>query len=77
MGGNLVTWSKKQNVVSRSSAEAEYRATTHTACEMMWLKSLLWELGFTVDSLVPMYYDNQVATYIAINPVFHEKIKHI
>jgi len=34
--GNLVTWrSKKQDRVSRSSAEAKYRAMTHTACEMM------------------------------------------
>ena len=40
--GKLVTWrSKKQNVVSRSSAEAEYRSMTQTACEMIWIKSLL------------------------------------
>ena len=39
VGGNLVTWrSKKQDVVSRSSAEAEYRGMAHTTCEMMWLK---------------------------------------
>ena len=36
IGDNLVTWrSKRQNVVSQSNAEAEYRAMTHTACEMM------------------------------------------
>jgi len=39
VGENLVTWrSKKQNVVSRSSAEADYRVMAHTACEMIWLK---------------------------------------
>ena len=33
---NMVTWkSKKQNFVSHSSAEAKYRAITHTACEIV------------------------------------------
>ena len=36
VGGNLVTWkSKKQNVVARSSAEAEYRAMASTTSEMI------------------------------------------
>ena len=33
--GNLVTWSKKQNVVPRSSAEAEYRAIAQGTCELI------------------------------------------
>jgi len=42
IGENLVTWwSKKQEVVSRSSADVEYRAISHTACEMMSLKNLM------------------------------------
>jgi len=49
VGGNLVTWRrKKQDVVSRSSAEAEYRAMTHTTYEMMWLKNLLLEFDFVI-----------------------------
>ena len=36
VGGNLVTWqSKKQNVVSQSSAEAEYRGMAHGVCELL------------------------------------------
>ena len=45
VGGNLVTWrSKKQSVVARSSAEAEYRAIALGICELLWLKRLLGEL---------------------------------
>ena len=37
--GNLITWlSKKQSVVARSSAEAEYRAMAHGVCEVIWIK---------------------------------------
>ncbi|KAL0313654.1 UNVERIFIED_CONTAM: Retrovirus-related Pol polyprotein from transposon RE1 [Sesamum calycinum] len=78
VGGNLVTWrSKKQTIVARSSAEAEYRAMTHTTSEILWLKILLKELGFMYDDPVPMHCDNQAAIHIASNPVFHERTKHI
>ncbi|KAI5349461.1 hypothetical protein L3X38_002348 [Prunus dulcis] len=47
VGRNLVTWrSKKQKVVSRSSAEAEYRGMGHGVCELLWLRRLLRDLGF-------------------------------
>ena len=39
--GNLMTWcSKKQFVVARSSAEAEYRVMAHGICEAIWIKRL-------------------------------------
>jgi len=56
--------------VSHFSVEAEYKAMVHTACEMMWLKSLLWELGFNVDGPMPTYCDNQPAIYIVSNQSF-------
>ena len=49
VGGNLVLWkSKKQNVVSRSSAQSEYRAMTQSVCEIVWIYQLLSEIGFSV-----------------------------
>ncbi|BBG99845.1 Seven transmembrane MLO family protein [Prunus dulcis] len=52
VGGNLVTWrSKKQKVVSRSSAEAEYRGMAHGVCELLWLRRLLRDLGFGLRNL--------------------------
>ncbi|XP_038887145.1 uncharacterized mitochondrial protein AtMg00810-like [Benincasa hispida] len=48
VGGNLVTWqSKKQSVVARSSAEAEFRAIAHGICEGIWIRRLLEELNFS------------------------------
>jgi len=62
--------------VSCSSAEAEYRDMAHTACEMVWLKNLLMELGFRQPGH-DMHCDNQFGIYIVQNPVFYEKTKHI
>jgi len=60
VGRNLVTWrSKKQDIMSRSSAEAEYRDMAHTVCEMVLLKNLLMELDFRQPGPMPMHCDNQ------------------
>lgn len=78
LGGTLVSWQcKKQHTVSRSSAEAEYRSMADVCCEITWVVSLLSELHTTNLTHVPMFCDNQSALYIAANPVFHERTKHI
>ncbi|XP_019256318.1 PREDICTED: uncharacterized protein LOC109234708, partial [Nicotiana attenuata] len=78
VGGNLVYWkSMKQNVVARSSVEAEYRAMAMATCELIWIKQLLKELKFGEISHMGLVCDNQAALHIASNPVFHEKTKHI
>ncbi|XP_059591531.1 uncharacterized protein LOC132253455 [Vitis vinifera] len=63
--GNLVTWrSKKQSVVARSSAEAEFRAMAQGICEGIWLNRLLEELRVPLKHPMVLYCDNQAA----INP---------
>ncbi|KAL8126669.1 hypothetical protein AgCh_013797 [Apium graveolens] len=77
-GGTSIAWKcKKQQVVSRSSAEAEYRSMADIVCELSWLVSLLTELHVLNLTPVPLFCDNQSALYIASNPVFHERTKHI
>ena len=78
IGGNLISWkSKKQDVVARSSVEAEYRAMTLVICELIWLKHLLQELRFGNDEHMRLICDNQVALHTSSNPVFYERTKHI
>ncbi|BBN69007.1 hypothetical protein Prudu_689S000100 [Prunus dulcis] len=76
--GNLVTWrSKKQKVVSGSSAEAEYRGMAQGVCELLWLRRLLRDLGFGPQKPMDLYCDNKVAIAIAHNPVQHDRTTHV
>ena len=78
LGGNLVSWrSKKQNVVARSSAEAEFRAMAQGICELLWLRILLKDLKVEEKGPMRLYCDNKSAINIAHNPVQHDRTKHI
>ncbi|RVW12608.1 Copia protein [Vitis vinifera] len=69
--------SKKQNVVARSSVEAEFRAVAHGICEIMWIRRLLEELKMTSSSPMKLYCDNKAAISVAHNPVLHDRTKHV
>ncbi|CAL5337311.1 unnamed protein product [Camellia sinensis] len=78
VGRNLVTWrSKKQNVVARSSTEAEFRGMTLGICEALWLKLLLVDLGYSPTQPVQLYCDNKAACDITHNSVQHDRTKHV
>ncbi|CAA7040477.1 unnamed protein product [Microthlaspi erraticum] len=78
LGNSPISWkTKKQDVVSRSSAEAEYRCMAMALCELKGLRQLLMEMGVKQDQPMSLYCDKQAAIYIAANPVFHEQTKHV
>uniref|UniRef100_A0A2N9FXX4 Integrase catalytic domain-containing protein n=1 Tax=Fagus sylvatica TaxID=28930 RepID=A0A2N9FXX4_FAGSY len=78
VGGNLVTWrSKKQKVVALSSAEAEFRGMAKGLCELLWLRSLLTEVGFPPSSAMNLFCDNKAAIDISHNPIQHDRTKHV
>ncbi|CAL1361831.1 unnamed protein product [Linum trigynum] len=78
LGSSPISWrTKKHTVVSRSSAEAEYRAIASTVSEVLWLRWLLRDLGVVSTGPTTLFCDNQAALHIAANPVFHECTKHV
>ena len=78
LGNNPISWqSKKQNSVSRSSTEAEYKALAHTAADIAWIRYILKDLGVFLDAPPTIHCDNMSAIALSANPVFHSRIKHL
>ena len=69
--------SKKQKVVALSSAETKFRGVAKGIAEILWLRKLLTELGYTPTKRCELYCDNQAATNISENPVQHDRTKHV
>jgi reverse transcriptase-like protein len=60
--GGAVSWSsKKQELVTLSTTEAEYVAATHAAKEAIWIRRLLSELFGSVDKPTTLFCDSKSA----------------
>ncbi|GKB12366.1 ribonuclease H-like domain-containing protein [Tanacetum coccineum] len=78
LGDNLLSWSaKRQHTLSRSSAEVEYRGVANVVAETTWLCNLLRELHSPLSTATLVYCDNVSAVYMSVNPVQHQRTKHI
>lgn len=76
--GSPISWSsKRQTTVAASSMEAEYVAGAEATKDVIWLRSLLRELGLNMDDATVLHVDNQSAIRLAHNPNSHAKSKHI
>jgi hypothetical protein len=68
---------KSKMVLSVLGVEPEYIDMAYTAFEMLWVRSLVHDLGIDVSTPMQMYCDNQANIFITNNHVFHERTKHI
>ncbi|KAJ1700426.1 hypothetical protein LUZ63_000205 [Rhynchospora breviuscula] len=75
---SAISWSsKKQATVALSSAEAEYISLNSAACQAVWLRKILEDVGQVQKQATTIYCDNQSAISMTKNLVFHGRTKHI
>lgn len=78
LNGAAICWSsRKQDIFTLSSTEAEYVAATSSVCHCVWLKGILKELNVEACDCVDIMCDNSSAIKLSKNPVMHRRIKHI
>ncbi|XP_019095237.1 PREDICTED: uncharacterized protein LOC109130238 [Camelina sativa] len=78
LGENLISWSsKRQQTVSRSSVESEYKGVANMVAETCWIKNLLLEMHIPIRSATLVYCDNISAIYLSNNLIQHQRTKHI
>ena len=76
--GGAVSWSsKKQELVTLSTTEAEYVAQTHAAKEAVWLRRLLTELFGPMEGPTTLFSDSKSAIALAQDGHYHARTKHI
>ncbi|RDX88992.1 Copia protein, partial [Mucuna pruriens] len=77
MGSGVFSWcSKKQEVVTQSTAEVEFITAIAVVNQVIWLRNILIDLGLKQDKSTKVFVDNQAAISISQNLVFHGKTKH-
>ena len=78
MGLTAITWSSKwQAIIALSTTEAEYISATSLACQAVWLRRLLLDIGQEQKGTTDIYYDNKSAIALIKNPIQHWRTKHI
>jgi len=78
LGSGAISWaSKKQPIISLSSAEVEYIAMTRVAYQAVWMRCMLKDLVHKQKEATKLLCNNSSAIALSKNVVFHRRIKHI
>ena len=78
VNGGAISWSsKKQELVTLSTAESEYVAATYAAKEALWLRRIVNEVFEPVTKPMTLYSDSQSAIALTKDGSYHARTKHI
>jgi hypothetical protein len=78
LGSGPVTWAcKKQQAISLSYIEAEYREAVNASQEALWIRQILLYFRFQHQHPTRIWCDNQSAINLAKDPFQYQRNKHI
>ena len=78
LGSGMISWSsRKQRTVADSSCYAEYIALHEASHEAVFLRELLEEIDFTPTGPTPIHCDNDAASILSEDHLWHPRVKHI
>ncbi|KAF2285863.1 hypothetical protein GH714_008480 [Hevea brasiliensis] len=78
LGSGAVSWSsKKQQIVTLSTTEAEFIAATSCSCQAIWLRRILKDLKFKQQGATTIYCDSNSVIKLSKNPILYGRSKHI
>lgn len=77
LSGSVISWScSKQKCIALSSTEAEYVSISEACKEAAYLRNLQYEVTKRMYCIA-LFNDSMSAQKLLLNPVFHNKTKHI
>ena len=78
MNGGTISWSsKKQELVTLSTAESKSVAATYTAKEALWFRRIIGEIFKPLETPIMLYSDSQSAIALTKDGSYHARTKHI
>ena len=76
--GGPISWkSRRQDSVALSTLEAEYMTASEGGKEVVYIRAILQDFGFTQKGPTNLYEDNLAAVAMSTNPVRSKYSRHI